>query len=68
MGLTWLAGIGFTMALFIAELAFVAPAGATNAHLAEAKIGIFLASLAAGIGGCVLLRAFCPTPEADSTH
>ena len=50
-GAAWLAGIGFTMSLFIAELAFV-----DAALLAEAKLGILVASLLAGIGGALLLR------------
>jgi NhaA family Na+:H+ antiporter len=49
----WLAGIGFTMSLFIAELAFGA-----SANLEAAKVGILGASLVAGITGFVLLRAF----------
>jgi NhaA family Na+:H+ antiporter len=58
-GATWrqmagvgvLAGIGFTMSLFIAALAFVQPD-----ILATAKLGIFLASLIAGSAGLLLLR------------
>jgi NhaA family Na+:H+ antiporter len=50
-GVSWLGGIGFTMSLFIAALAF--PGGA----LADvAKVGIFAASLAAGAAGWVLVR------------
>jgi Na+:H+ antiporter, NhaA family len=45
------AGVGFTMALFIANLAFSDPA-----LLAPAKLGVLAASLAAGIGGLVLGR------------
>jgi NhaA family Na+:H+ antiporter len=45
-----LCGIGFTMSLFIATLAF-----GEGALLDMAKIGILAASLAAGIGGSVLL-------------
>jgi NhaA family Na+:H+ antiporter len=46
MGAGWLAGIGFTMSLFIAQLAFREPQ-----LLAEAKLGILLASaLAAALG------------------
>jgi len=59
-GLTWrhihgvamLAGIGFTVALFVTELAF-----AENHHLvAEAKTGILFASLLSGVVGFMLLR------------
>jgi len=46
-----LAGIGFTMAIFIAELGFAAQAE----YLLMAKTGVLLASLLAGIGGFVWL-------------
>lgn len=50
-GVSWLAGIGFTMSLFVAGLAFpVAPA-----LLDAAKIGILAASLVAGLLGWFLL-------------
>jgi NhaA family Na+:H+ antiporter len=46
MGAAWLAGIGFTMSLFIAQLAFAQPE-----QVEAAKLGILLASaLAAGVG------------------
>jgi NhaA family Na+:H+ antiporter len=45
-----LAGIGFTMALFIASAAFTDPA-----DYAAAKIAIFLASLVAGALGVLIL-------------
>lgn len=47
----WLAGIGFTMSLFIANLAFGAMPGALN----NAKLGILLGSSVAGVVGLVLL-------------
>ncbi|GAB4453100.1 MAG: Na+/H+ antiporter NhaA [Armatimonadaceae bacterium] len=49
-GVGWLGGIGFTMALFIAGLAFP-----NAAHLGNAKLGILTGSLIAGIVGFVLL-------------
>lgn len=52
VGVGILAGIGFTMALFIGELAFPG-----SDLLAQAKIGIVAASLVAGIGGYALLRS-----------
>lgn len=48
-GGAWLGGIGFTMSLFVAELAF------GEATLALAKIGILAASLIAGVGGYLVL-------------
>ncbi|MGZ8491260.1 MAG: Na+/H+ antiporter NhaA [Gemmatirosa sp.] len=50
-GAGWLAGIGFTMSLFVAGLAFADPA-----VLDIAKLGIFTASIAAGGVGFTLLR------------
>ncbi|HSA55296.1 MAG TPA: Na+/H+ antiporter NhaA, partial [Gemmatimonadaceae bacterium] len=50
-GAAWLAGIGFTMSLFVAGLAF-----ATDELLNAAKVGVLLASTAAGIGGWRLVR------------
>lgn len=52
-----LGGIGFTMSLFIAGIAFADPA-----HYAAAKIAIFVASLIAGGAGVVILW---PKPKAD---
>ncbi len=49
---SWLAGIGFTMSLFISELAFEAGGEALEA----AKTGILAASLLAGAVGYLLLR------------
>ena len=51
-GVAWLGGIGFTMSLFIAGLAF----SAQPALLAAAKLGILLASVLAGLVGWTLLR------------
>lgn len=48
-GGSFLAGIGFTMALFIANLALVGPV------MDSAKIGIFLASLFSAAVGLALL-------------
>jgi NhaA family Na+:H+ antiporter len=50
-GVSWLGGIGFTMSLFITALAFVRGEG-----VAEAKVGIFAASILAGLVGWLLLR------------
>lgn len=58
VGVGLLAGIGFTMSIFITELAFAGHAQA----LTFAKSGILLASLAAGIGGYLWLRFAVPAP------
>jgi NhaA family Na+:H+ antiporter len=51
LGVSFLAGIGFTMSLFVTTLAF------TETHYqTESKIGIFSASLIAGIIGYTILR------------
>jgi NhaA family Na+:H+ antiporter len=60
-GVTWralsgvavLGGIGFTMSLFIAGLAF----GASPEELTAAKLGTLTASLVAGVAGWILLRS-----------
>jgi NhaA family Na+:H+ antiporter len=62
-GLNWrvlagagcLAGIGFTMSLFIAGLAL------EGALLAQAKIGVLLGSALSAVLGCALLSAFLRT-------
>jgi len=51
-GVGWLGGIGFTMSLFIAHLAF-----GSSPELASAKAGILVASVLSGLGGTVILRA-----------
>ena len=50
-GVSCLGGIGFTMSLFIANLAF-----AGTAHLDDAKIGILIASSIAGVTGWTFLN------------
>jgi NhaA family Na+:H+ antiporter len=61
-GVSMLTGIGFTVALFIANLAFVAE----PALLDPAKIGILLGSLASGVAGYGLLRVLKPRVAATS--
>ncbi len=50
-GAGWLAGIGFTMSLFITDLAF-----SDGALVDAAKLGILAASLIAGVVGWAILR------------
>jgi NhaA family Na+:H+ antiporter len=59
---SWLAGIGFTMSLFIANAAFVDPE-----LLDQAKIGIIIASVFAGVIGFVLMLTSSPT-HAETSH
>lgn len=55
-GASWLAGVGFTMSIFIANLAYD-----EGTRLVElAKIGILFASLIAGAGGYLVLRGVTP--------
>lgn len=54
-GASLLAGIGFTMAIFIASLAFVDPT-----LLSAAKIGILAASPLAGLAGLLILGTMKP--------
>lgn len=63
-----LGGIGFTMALFIAGLAF--PAGTPRAALLDAaKLGVLTGSAVAGIAGSLMLRrAFGAARSRDGTE
>jgi len=54
-GATALAGIGFTMSLYIAAKAFSDPAA-----FAAAKVGVFVASIMAGAIGVLILRRSAP--------
>ncbi|MCR9099763.1 MAG: Na+/H+ antiporter NhaA [bacterium] len=53
LGVSFLAGVGFTMSIFIANLAFKD----NPALLDSAKVGILIGSLIAGLAGFLLLRA-----------
>ncbi len=55
-----LRGIGFTMSLFVTELAFD-----TGAVADEARVGILLASIVAGIAGYLMLRKTLPAAIPD---
>ena len=52
LGIGLLGGIGFTMALFVAGLAF-----ASAGELEAAKVGIMVASVVAGVAGLLVLRS-----------
>lgn len=54
-GLAIVAGVGFTVALFVASLSFD-----TTAATDSAKVGILLGSLLAGVAGYLVLRAAPP--------
>lgn len=68
-GITWplltacslLAGIGFTMSIFIAELAF-----ADEFLLNEAKLAIFAASILSAVLGAAMLHRFLPKQQEAS--
>ncbi len=51
-GVAFLGGIGFTMSIFVADLAFLG----NNALIFQAKVGILAASLSAGFFGYIWLR------------
>jgi len=51
-GCAWLGGMGFTMSLFIATLAFE-----RTPLLDSAKVGIVAGSILAGVIGAVIIRA-----------
>ena len=54
-GVSCLAGVGFTMSLFVSDLAFK-----TAIFIEDAKIGILAASLISGIIGYLVLRSVLP--------
>jgi len=60
IGVGLLAGIGFTMSIFIALLSF-----SDNLLIAEAKFSILVASLLSGVTGCILLSRVA-TPSNDN--
>lgn len=61
-GVCWLAGIGFTMSLFINGLAF-----GGGPYENEAKLGILLGSIVSGLGGWLVLASIRPArPDVPS--
>jgi NhaA family Na+:H+ antiporter len=55
VGAGCLAGIGFTMSIFISELAFT-----SDTIIDQAKVGILVASVAAGVLGATVLHFVLP--------
>jgi Na+:H+ antiporter, NhaA family len=60
-GVAMIAGIGFTVALFIANLAFGHDAELLN----QARLGVLVGSLVSGVSGMVVLRLL-PAPAAQA--
>ncbi len=62
-GTALLTGVGFTMSLFIASLAFVDPE-----QVNTARLGIVIGSLASGALGCLILARTYPAPSRHTTE
>ncbi len=60
-GVAALGGIGFTMSIFVADLAFIT----APALVFQAKIGILTASLLAGVLGFIWLRFIAKSPTTE---
>jgi NhaA family Na+:H+ antiporter len=60
-GASFVAGVGFTVSLFITGLAFADP-GLVDA----AKIGVLAGSILAGLGGAAVLATSRPTQESPA--
>jgi NhaA family Na+:H+ antiporter len=58
-GVSVLCGIGFTMSLFIATLAFE---GAGSGYLVQTRLGVLFGSLASAVLGFAILRSVLPPP------
>lgn len=65
-GVSVLCGIGFTMSLFIGELAFPGSSEAARFLRDEAKIGILTGSLISAVMGYVILRLTTTHPEEEA--
>jgi Na+:H+ antiporter, NhaA family len=64
-GVSLLCGIGFTMSLFIGELAFPGAGEAARLLRDEAKIGILAGSIISAVLGFVILRLTTPNPRGE---
>lgn len=62
------AGIGFTVALFISRLAFVTPEGGASELLNEAIIGVLAASVLASLLGWFILRSAPSSTGVDGSE
>jgi len=62
-GVAFLGGIGFTMSLFITDLAF-----GSGAFIIQAKVGILLGSLVAGVIGWLILRNATRTANSGASE
>lgn len=62
-----LGGIGFTVSLFIANLSFNETVAPGAELLNQAKLGIVIGSLIAGVGGYLLLHHFLPHEACPET-
>lgn len=62
LGASLLAGIGFTMSLFIGNLAFPGPE-----HAADVRIGVLVGSIVSAIAGYLVLAASTPKTIADKS-
>ena len=67
-GVGCLAGIGFTMSLFINELAFKDAGALSKSLISAGKIGVFAASLIAAVIGLVFLKKTCRTVQNTAGH
>ena len=63
LGAAFLGGLGFTMALFIAGLAYD-----QSDVLAASKLGILIGSLVAGLGGYAILRGSAEVSPVQADH
>lgn len=63
VAISMLGGIGFTVSLFIADLTFDSADTMAAMMLDNAKLGIIVGSLVAGLAGYLLLRRFLPAKD-----
>ena len=66
-GVSMLGGIGFTVSLFIANLSFGDLGASGLALLNDAKLGIVVGSLLAGVLGYILLSRFLPKCDSQES-